>query len=263
MEVIGMGMRTFRLRQMEQYILENDTVSMEDLCARFNISMNTTRMDVASLVKKGTVKKIYGGVCANQMNNLIPFEDRRLRNMEMKRAIGRAAADLIKDGDVIYLDSGTTTMYIVDFMEDKKNVTIITNSFNAITRALPYSNLTVICLPGTLERRTNSFVSAETGRMLERYNIQKAFMAATGVGAGGEVTNSSPLEFEIKGSAIKNSVHSYLLVDSSKFGRTSLMRYANLAQMERIITDEGVSGTYLELCRQANVEVMIAEADKD
>ncbi len=258
-----MGMKTFRLRQMEQYILENDTVSMEDLCSRFDISMNTTRMDVASLVKKGTVKKIYGGVCANQTNNLVPFEDRRLRNMERKRAIGRAAAGLVKDGDVIYIDSGTTTMYMVDFLEDRKNVTIITNSFNAIYRAQPHLDLTVISLPGTLERRTNSFVSAETGRMLERYNIQKAFMAATGVGIGGEVTNSSPLEFEIKGSAIKNSLHSCLLVDSSKFGKTSLMRYANLSQMERVITDEGLGGEYLELCRQSGVEIVIAQADRD
>lgn len=251
-----MGMKTFRLRQMEQYILEHDTVSMEELCARFDISMNTTRQDVASLVSKGTVRKIYGGVCANQTNNLIPFEERRLRNIEAKRSIGKAAAELVMDGDVIYIDSGTTTMYMADFMEDKKNVTIITNNFNAISRTLSRPELTVICLPGTLERRTNSFVSAETGRMLEHYNIRKAFMAATGVGAGGEVTNSSPLEFEIKGSAIKNSAMSYLLADSSKFGRTSLMKYANLSQMEQVITDEGVDEEYLLLCRDMGVGVI-------
>lgn len=258
-----MGMKTFRLRQMEQYILEHDTVSMDELCTRFAVSMNTARMDVAYLTKKGTIRKIYGGVCANQTNNLVPFEDRQLRNMEVKRAISRAAVGLVEDGDVIYIDSGTTTMYMADYMEDKKNVTIITNSLNAICRAMPYPDLTVIGLPGTLERRTNSFVSVETGRMLEYYNIQKAFMAATGVGDGGEVTNSSPLEFEIKSSAIKNSAHAYLLVDSSKFGKTALMKYANLSQMEQVITDKGIRREHLEMCRETGVKIMMAESDND
>lgn len=253
-----MGMKTFRLRQMEQYILENDTVSMEELCAKFGISMNTTRLDVAQLVSKGTIKKVYGGVCSNHANNLVPFEERRLRNMKGKRAVGRAAADFVEDGEIIYIDSGSTTMYVVDYLESRKNVTILTNNLNAVNRAVPFQELTVISLPGTLERKTNSFVSAETSRILERYNIQKAFMAATGISAAGGITNSSPLEFEIKKAAIKNSEKSYLLIDSSKFGRTSLMTYANIAQMERIITDEEADKDFVELCRQSNVGITLS-----
>lgn len=255
-----MGMKTFRLRQMEQYILERDTVSMEELCAKFGISMNTARLDVAQLVNKGTVKKIYGGVCSDRANSLVPFEERRLRNIDGKRAAGRAAAEFVEDGEIIYIDSGSTTMYMVDYLEKRKNVTILTNNLNAVNRAVPFPELTVICLPGTLERKTNSFVSAETGRILERYNIQKAFMAAAGIAVTGSVTNSSPLEFEIKKAAIKNSEKAYLLVDSSKYGRTSLMTFANLSQMERIITDEGAGPEFIELCRQHNVEITKAAA---
>ena len=170
-----MGMKSFRLRRMEQYILEKDTVSMEELCREFNISMNTVRLDVAQLVNKGSVEKVYGGVCSNRKNSLVPFEERKMRNSEKKRAICRAAAELVEDGDIIYIDSGTTTMYLVDFLEDRKNITILTHNLNAIMRAIPYSNLQIICLPGSLDRRTNSFVAADTGRILERYNIKKAF----------------------------------------------------------------------------------------
>jgi len=257
-----MGMKSFRLRRMEQYVLEKENVSMEELCKEFDISMNTARLDVAQLVNKGTIRKVYGGVCSNRQNSLVPFEERKTRNNESKRAICRAAAELVEDGDIIYIDSGTTAMYLVDFLENRKNITILTHNLNAIMRALPLPDLQIICLPGTLERKTNSFVSAETGRVLERYNIQKAFLAAAGVTASGDVTNSSPLEFEVKRAALENSSHVYLLIDSSKFGKSSLLTYANITDMEKIIADSEIDRALVELCAQNNVELTLVDTEE-
>lgn len=257
-----MGMKSFRLRRMEQYILEKDTVSMEELCREFNISMNTVRLDVAQLVNKGSVEKVYGGVCSNRKNSLVPFEERKMRNSEKKRAICKAAAEFVEDGDIIYIDSGTTTMYLVDFLEDRKNITILTHNLNAIMRAIPYSNLQVICLPGSLDRRTNSFVAADTGRILERYNIKKAFVAAAGIAPNGDITNSSPMEFEIKRAAIENSAHVYLMLDSSKYGKTSLLTFASIHDMERIVADTETDKAFVELCAQNNVALTLAKAEE-
>ena len=256
-----MGMKSFRLRRMEQYILENENVSMEELCTEFDVSMNTVRLDVAALVKKGSIKKVYGGVCSNRQNSLVPFEERKMKNNERKRAICRAAAALVEDGDIIYIDSGTTAMYMIDFLENKKNVTILTHNLNAIMRALPFPDLQIICLPGTLERKTNSFVSGETSRVLERYNIQKAFLAAAGVTVSGDVTNSSPTEFEIKRAALENSAHAYLLIDSSKCGRSSLLTFANITNMEKIIADTDVDRSFVELCAQNSVELQLVKPE--
>ncbi len=251
-----MGMKSFRLRRMEQYILEKENVSMEDLCTEFDVSMNTVRLDVAELVKKGSIKKVYGGVCSNRQNSLVPFEERKMKNSEKKKAVCRAAADLIEDGDIIYIDSGTTVMYMTDYMDSHKNVTVLTNNLNVIMRAVPNENLQVICLPGILERKTNSFVSAETGKILERYNIKKAFFAATGVTESGEVTNSSSLEYEIKREAMRNSQHKYLLMDSGKYGRSALLTYAHIGDMEKVITDEYLNSGLKELCEKNNVELI-------
>ncbi len=258
-----MGMKSFRLRRMEQYILEKENVSMEELCREFDISMNTVRMDVAQLVSKGSVKKVYGGVCSNRQNSLVPFEERKMCNNERKRAICRKAAELVNDGDVIYIDSGTTAMYLADFLEERKNITILTHNLNAVMRALPYPDLQIICLPGSLDRKTNSFVSAETGRILARYNIQKAFLAAAGVTASGDVTNSSPLEFEIKRAALDNSLHAYLLVDSSKYGKSSLLTYGSITDMEKVIVDDGADKALLELCAQNNVSVELVKVNME
>ena len=250
-----MGMKSFRLRRMEQYVLEKENVSMEELCKEFDISMNTARLDVASLVKKGAIKKVYGGVCSNRQNSLVPFEERKMKNSDKKRALCRAAAELVSDGDIIYIDSGTTMMYLPDYLGNRKNVTVLTNNLNAIMRAVPYENIQIICLPGILERKTNSFVSAETGKILERYNIKKAFFAATGVTESGDVTNSSSLEYEIKREAMQHSMYKYLLLDSSKYGRSALLTYAHLSDMNRVLADEEMNSALNELCEQYNVEL--------
>ena len=257
-----MGMKSFRLRRMEQYVLEKENVSMEELCTEFDISMNTARLDVAQLVSKGSIKKVYGGVCSNRQNSLVPFEERKMKNNDRKRSICREAARLVEDGDIIYIDSGTTAMYLVDFLENRKNITILTHNLNAIMRALPFPDMQIICLPGTLERKTNSFVSADTGRVLEKYNIQKAFIAAAGITMTGDVTNSSPLEFEVKRAALENSNHVYLLVDSSKFGRSSLLTYAHISDMEKVIVDEEVDKAFVELCSQHNVDLQMVKVEE-
>ena len=248
-----MGMKSFRLRRMEQYILEKENVSMEELCTEFDMSMNTVRMDVAALVKKGSVKKVYGGVCSNRQNSLVPFEERKMKNSESKKSVCRAATKLVDDGDIIYIDSGTTAMYMTDYLDKHKNVTILTNNLNVIMRAVPYENIQVICLPGILERKTNSFVSAETGKILARYNIKKAFFAATGVTENGDVTNSSSLEYEINREAMQNSEHKYLLMDSSKYGKSALLTYAHISDMEKVITDKYSNPDLQELCNRYNV----------
>ncbi|MBP3569440.1 MAG: DeoR/GlpR transcriptional regulator [Lachnospiraceae bacterium] len=257
-----MGMKSFRLRRMEQYILEKENVSMEELCREFDISMNTVRMDVAALVKKGSIKKVYGGVCSNRQNSLVPFEERKMKHSEQKKAVCREAAKLVEDGDIIYIDSGTTTMYLPDYLGSYKNITLLTNNLNAIMRAVPQENIQVICLPGILERKTNSFVSAETGQILARYNIKKAFFAATGVTENGDVTNSSSLEYEVKREAMQNSEHKYLLLDSSKYGKSALLTYAHISDMEKVIADETINAEIEQLCEKHNVVLERAAMDE-
>lgn len=258
-----MGMKSIRIKQMEQYIMEHDLVSMDDLRNKFNISMNTVRLDVAQLVSKGAIRKVYGGVCSNQTGNLVPFEERQTKNIQGKIACGRAAVKLVEDGDIIYIDSGTTTMYLVDYLGECNAVTVITNSLNVINRAIAIPNINLICLPGTLERKTNSFASADTVRALEKYNINKAFMASSGITLNGMITNSSPLEYEIKKAAIAGSYHAFLMIDSSKYGKSGMLTYADLSEMKAVIVDENVNPALLSLIEKRNVEAIIAPLSQD
>lgn len=253
-------MRNTRLEEMEKYILQNDSVSMDQLCEQFKVSMITVRRDIAQLQRKGTIEKIYGGVTARKGEMLTPFDVRRIANREAKSAIARRAAQLVHDDDIVFLDSGTTTLHIIDELASLHNVTIVTHSLQAMMAALPYQNLNVISLPGQLYRKTSSFTGLDAIRFLKSYNITIAFMGASALSLDHGVSNSSPLEYEIKMTAMQRAARSVLLLDSDKFGRAALLTYAQLSDFDALVTERMPDEEYVRACAEGGTELIVADA---
>jgi len=227
-----------RIMHICEYVYQHDIVSLEQLQKEFGVSMNTIRRDVAQLVAEGKIQKIYGGVCIKEnTGRLVPFAQRSAKNPSAKESIAYHAAQLVNDLDTIFLDSGTTTLNMLKHLRERKNVTVITYNVYAIFEALPMENLRVIALPGQLNRETCSFVGNAAIKALESFNIDKAFMAATGLSIQTQVTNSSMGESEIKSKAMQKSLKSYLLLDSSKFDRVSMNTYAQISDFTAVLTE--------------------------
>lgn len=250
-------MKISRLMQIEQYILANESVSLDQLCKKFGISKNTVRRDINELANTGSIAKVYGGVTAVK-KPLVPFEERDIKNKAEKLMIAETAAAEVRNGDIVFVDSGTTAPNIVQFLKDK-NITILTSSLNAVLNALPFPNLNVIVLGGTLMRKVNSFTGINP-LIYKDYNITKAFMATTGISGKGEVTNSSPLEYEIKKTIVAKSREVFLLADHTKIGVCSLMTYCRLDAINYLITDREPDAEYGELFRQNGVNIRVAPA---
>ena len=253
-------MKTHRIKNVEEYILKNESVSLDKLCDVFKVSKNTIRRDIKELLEKGKIKKIYGGVTINQ-KKLVPFEERNIKNHAEKKAAAGIAAEYINDGDIIFIDSGTTTMWLIDYLKNMNNITILTNNLSAIVSALPYPNLNIISLGGTLKRKTNSFVGNSTSLVLKDYNISKAFMAATGISIARGATNSSVEEYELKKLIVEKSDEIFLLVDSSKFDAISLMTFSPLENLDYIITDKTPPKKYTDFFKKNKINLLIAEGN--
>jgi DeoR family transcriptional regulator, myo-inositol catabolism operon repressor len=249
-----------RINKIEEYITKNKSVSLDELMSVFNVSKNTIRRDVQELVEKGDFKKVYGGVAVKEDKHakLESYQDRKVRNEKAKERIGKAAASYVNDGDIIFIDSGTTTIEMIEFI-NKKEVTVLTNNLDFIVRALPFDNLNVITAGGILERKTNSFGNLKNMDILNTFNVSKAFMASTGVSLTNGVTNASPFESELKTFMVNRSPEVFLLIDHDKFDKYGLMTYCGLDKINTLITDTLPSEVYQNYLEKNDIQLMIAQ----
>lgn len=231
-------MRENRLSRMERFIRENRSVDLETLCREFDVSINTVRRDIAELARRTDIRKIYGGVRAPSADGVPPpFNERSLVNREVKERIGRRAAQFVNDGDIIYVDSGTTTCQLIDHLRGRKGLTVLTHSLDVINRAVANPEINIVSLSGALNRKTFSFTGHHTIDALADCNISKAFMSGNGVTLRHGVMQSTPIEFAIKKTVVAHSDQVYLMVENRKFGMVSLLTYCQLDQVNVIITE--------------------------
>ena len=253
-------MRSQRIEEIKNYIYENKTVTLDDICGSFHISKSTLRRDLNAILQSSDIKKIYGGVTALPKKGLISFEERNISHLEVKRKIAQAAARLIEENDIIFIDSGTTTLPIIDYIKEKKNITILTNNVEIILHAIPYENINVISLSGTLSRKTLSFTGPSAIQVLQNYNISKAFMASTGFSIISGVTNSSPSESDIKRAVVQRSQKVYLLADSSKCNVVSLITYCGLDKIDTLITEAYPPKEICNFIQNSGNDILIANS---
>ena len=254
-------MKIKRIEQEEAYIQEAQNVTIEELCEKFGVSKNTIRRDLIELEKKGSIVKNYGGDSSAVQSydvGMLPFTARGRLMREEKQRIAERAAEFIKDGDYIFVDSGSTVCNLVDFIKTM-NVTVLTNNLDFIIRALPYPNIQIITFSGILNRDYYSFTSIDerSAEILSSYNFTKAFMAATGVTVQYGAMNSLLSDNQLKTTAVNRAQEVYLLVDHTKFGKVTIKSYGSLEQIDTIITDEPPADEILESIQQCGCEIIV------
>ncbi len=163
------------------------------------------------------------------------MQRRSTRFVDRKKIVGKKASELVKDGDFIFIDSGTTTRFMIKALKDKK-VTIVTNGYENIELAMKY-HIEIISLGGQLKRETLAFIGPEAINSLNRYHFDKCFLGANGVDETGGITNADNNESIIKEFAIAKSTESFILIDSSKFNKIANYKFAEMKAVT-VITDE-------------------------
>ena len=256
------SVRLDRLNEMEQYILDQGTASLEDLCQHFQVSINTVRRDLSDLLERGRLKKVYGGVSAeSRSQSVIPMSERASKNGAGKQVIGKLAASLVQDGMSIFLDSGSTTVRILPYLADKKNVTVITHSLMALYEATKHPQLNVIALGGMYNAATSSFVGSNTLDELSKMAINLVFLGATGVTLERGLTNTTYFEVEIKQSVARRNKTLVLMADHSKFGHNALLSFCNFEDLSTVVTDQPLPKEYISVIARQNIQILLPDAD--
>ncbi|MGI6732682.1 MAG: DeoR/GlpR family DNA-binding transcription regulator [Anaerovoracaceae bacterium] len=254
-------MRKVRLFDMEEFINRKGIVTMDEICNEFNIALNTARKDISELVRNGKAEKVYGGVKAvnnTPYNEFLTYERRITINREQKRKVAKKAASFVEDGDIIFLDSGTTTSCIVDFLAGKR-VSIITANVEVLINAMKYDNLEVYIIGGRFNKKSCSIVKVMPSDYHINFNINKAFMAASGFSIEGGATHGSPWEYESKRFAMKRASEIFLVIDSTKVDKKTLVKYADAKEMKNIIIDKPLNAKYMDFINENEINLYVAE----
>lgn len=248
-------MKVKRTEEIKRYILERGSATLKELEEHFDVSLNTIRRDVTDILNDSKFEKVYGGISVKE-NQLQTFESRDVKHKEAKQAIAKLAANMIKEDEIIFIDSGTTTRYILNYVPKELSFTLLTNSLDILSQGAQFKNITLIVVGDTFKSSTRSFIGLQQLASINNYNINKAFMAATAVSLANGLMNSDHLEFEIKKKVTERANEKILLVDRSKFEQSTLITYAPFAAVTTLITEQELPQDYLEWATQHQLNIL-------
>ncbi|CAM3927046.1 DeoR/GlpR family DNA-binding transcription regulator [Alkalicoccus chagannorensis] len=223
-------MLTFERQEAILQLLELQKVAkLSELTQATGASESTIRRDLSELEKQKKIKRIHGGASLPTRKTDEPsLQDKEFSFTEAKQAIGRLAAGLIKDGDSIFVDAGSSTAAILPWIQARR-ITIVTNGLN-IAAAAADNDFTTYVLGGYVKSGTRAFIGRAAVEALEQYRFDKAFLGTNGVDADFGYSTPDPEEASIKQLALRQAQEGYVLADASKLDQTSFSHIARLEE---------------------------------
>lgn len=213
-------------------------VSVPDLSDRFGVSEVTIRADLQALSEQGLVIRTHGGaIPVGYGIQELSLGRRRQRRISEKALIAAAAAELVGDGEAIFLDSSSTTLATLPHIKQHFDLTVVTNSLVVAQELLGLPNVTVVMPGGTLHHDTVSLIGAGGLAIVERYNISKGFFGAHGLTLEDGFTDVSEAEARLKRSIVGLCRQVIALLDATKWGRAGVASFADASAADIVFTD--------------------------
>ncbi len=247
-----------RRRHILEILNRDGRVLVVDLAKQFRTSQVTIRKDLDVLEAHGRIHRSHGGALPAHEGAL---EDPTLREKEKlhrkeKLQIAAAAARMVQEGQVVILDSGTTTTAIARKLREFENLTIITNAVN-IAAELSGSSLDVILTGGTLRKNSFSLVGPVAEETLRRLNADILFLGVDGFDVQHGLTTPNLLEAKVNRTMMDVARTVVVVCDSSKFGRRSLSSIAPPSAIHHLITDKDIRKADLVALKKAGIQMTL------
>ncbi len=222
---------------------EKGKVIASELARRFEVSTETIRRDLDDLEKDNKLKKVYGGAVRAGAKVEPPMLERESTQVEAKRTIGGLAAQLVEDNDVIVLDEGSTVLQMIPFLEDKQQLTILTNSIPALMRLLEYQkrgtfDAKIILIGGVVNAQHLRATGPIAEKTMEDFYVNKSFISVDGISLKNGVTSYDYEKAMFTRKLIECSETAIVLADSSKIAKRTVARIVELQELHAVISDQ-------------------------
>jgi len=245
-----------------EMLKESNIIKISDIASKLKVSNETARRDLETLQDQGLLKRVHGGAILNENISITNISNtaRSLPHTGVsyieKQAIGKRAASLVKNGETIFLDIGSTTLQISKNLKNIHNLTVLTTSLPIINE-LAATDINVVVLGGKLHRDDQLLFSPFTSEIFERYYVDKSFIGCGGISIAGGVTDYS--ENCLNRQAIKaHSKKMILVTGSGKFGHNALVQVCSLSCIDIIVTDSNLQQEYIDSLQEYPIELLLA-----
>lgn len=246
-------------REKIQELLERDgQVRVTQLAELLNTTTVTIRSDLDSMEEDGLVERVQGGAVPTVIN-LYNREFMRRKRMftEEKRAVAQAAADLIEDGDTLFMNGGSTTYFAALMLrKTRKNLSVVTNSVSVATELGTSPTFTVILVGGQINSYCSFTCGSQALNQLQQYHVNKTILSIDGVNENG-VTTIHPEESEVAKAMIENAQYNIVIADSSKIGKDGFCNICRLADIDLLITNKNVEPADLGRIQDSGINIKL------
>ncbi len=232
-------------------------VIVSALSQEFDVTEETIRRDLEKLDKEGLVKKSYGGaVLVQNFSTDIPHSVRKKANVEAKQKIAEKISSLFNDGDCIMLDASSTALLLLNYIKNLKNITLITNSVEALIELSDKDDWNVFSTGGKLKKGSLSLVGPQAEKTIRAFHVDYAVCSSKGVDITRGITDSNEKDSEMKQAIFESAETRILCVDSSKFDKISLIKVGDINEVDIIATETEPSASWKEYLKRKNVELI-------
>ncbi|MCK3657032.1 transcriptional regulator [Pasteurellaceae bacterium Macca] len=240
------------------FLQERGSCRVEELARLFEVSTVTIRSDLNALEQQGYLTRSHGfAVLNSRLIAELSIADKRHNHPERKQQIGQLAASLLKEGERIILDSGTTTKAIVSHIGDL-SLTVLTNGLDVATELLVCPNVEIRLTGGVLRRNAMSFSGVMADNNLRHYRFHKVFLGVDGFDLHKGVTTFNEQEAQLNRLMCEAADQVIVVADSSKFGQYSHFVICPANQIDVLVTDSNIPANYRESLEEMGVTVLIA-----
>ncbi len=231
-------------------------LTVAELSTRFDVSEVTIRQDLQALSEQGLLLRTRGGALATNVLPELSFDVRQQQHADKKARIGRNAATLLRDEDIVFIDASTTSAAIVPYLRSSQlTLTVLTNSLKIAMGLIGAPRVEVIMPAGRLRRESISLVSSGSNDLFDEVFIGIGFFGARGFTVEQGLTEISLEEAQIKRSIVARCQQVVGLVDARKWGQVASMTFAGIDEIDAIITDEGAPEDMVRAVRELGVDV--------
>ena len=229
-------LKTERKQLILEELNQHHVVSLEKLVSLLETSESTVRRDLDELEAENKLRRVHGGAeLPHSLQEEETIQEKSVKNLQEKKLLAQKAASLIKEQDVIFIDAGTTTAFLIHELVNK-NITVVTNSIHHAAQ-LVEKQIPTVMVGGSVKMATDASIGGVALNQINQLHFDRAFIGMNGVDDG-YYTTPDMEEGAVKRAILENAKQTYVLVDSSKIGQTS---FAKVAPLKRaiVITSQG------------------------